>query len=98
METAAAKKTISKKRTFTIARIGEATTKGNITLMLIMREGLIKQYLYLLTDAENAEGLSAEDDITDLIPQNIKIRESELNNADGEGNMTKSSIKWIELL
>lgn len=98
MAEVAPKKAISKKRTFTVARIGEKTAKGNVTLMLIMREGLIKQYVYLLSDAETVEGIEVDQDITDMLPQNIKVRESELNNVDADGNVTKSSIKWLESL
>ena len=95
METATApvKKTLSTKRSFTVHKKGEPTAKGNTTLSVVMRQGLIKQFLYLLTDTENVEDINDGDDITSLIPQNFKIRESELVRDE---QVTK--LKWIELV
>jgi len=87
------KKEISKKRSFIIHKVGAGTDKGNTTLTLMMREGLVKQYLYLLCDTDLVEDLAEGEDITHLIPQNFVVRTSEL--VRDEQTIV---LKWIELV
>lgn len=98
METATTtpKKSISKKRSFIVNQVGEKTSKGNVTLRLTLKSGLIKQNLYMLCDADDVTDIEVGDDITDSIPENFKIRESSMETPDGNGEVKTSTLKWIE--
>jgi hypothetical protein len=98
METATTtpKKAISKKRSFTVNQKGEVTSKGNVTLRITLKSGLMKQNLYMLCDADDVADIEVGSDITEFIPENFKIRESAMESPDGNGEMKTSILKWIE--
>lgn len=81
------------KKTFIILSIGDASEKGNVTLKLSFKKGLVKQTLYLLTDAVDAKDLKVNQDISAMIPDTFSIRESIL--VVDEGQIV---TKWIELV
>lgn len=82
------------KKTFILLSIGEVSAKGNVTLKISYKKGLIKQTLYILADEADTKTLKVGADISDMMPENFVIRTSILIGEDGQEIVTK----WIELI
>lgn len=82
------------KHSMIIAKIGEATEKGNVVLAVSYKKGLVKQQLMLLTEAVDAKELEIGQDISAMIPESFKVRETEFAGTNGEN----VRCKWIELV
>ncbi len=73
-----------------ITEIGKVTAKGNQSLKMSYKKGLIKQTLYLLTSPEQASEVKLGDDVASQIPSDFKIRESIGDNG--------AVLKWVEAI
>lgn len=82
------------KKTFILLSIGDVSAKGNVTLKLSYKKGLIKQTLYILADEADTKELKVGQDITDMMPESFVIRESHMIGDDQQEIVTK----WIELV
>lgn len=83
------------KHSIIISKIGEVTEKKNVTLTVTYKKGLVKQSLLLLTEEADVKDLKVGQDITDAIPENFKVRESEFI-SETDGTVVRN--KWIELV
>jgi hypothetical protein len=82
------------KKSFILLSIGDLSAKGNVSLKISYKKGLIKQTLYILADEADTKELKVGQDITDMMPDNFVIRPSILIGDEGQEIVTK----WIELV
>lgn len=81
----------------TVKKIGTKTEKGNVTIQLNYKKGLMKdpRTLNMLADADDVAALEIGQDITELVPKNFHIRESKwIVEETGE----EAVSFWIELV